>query len=528
MKSQLLSLAMLTISALGYSQSQNWWRVNGNSPSTSDFIGTTNSTPLIFKTNNTTRFTLDATGNAIFNGNITAANGINFGDGLGLKSYTSSNPLVGKIIVIGGGINTPPGNNTQDDPPACVVSTGPNPNVTGWLAGINQGYYSSATLNGNNSFLTMYSNINNGNGYIDISGSNNSGGTPELFINNNCGRNTRINWLNGSVFMGQYVFMKNNLEIGDPTNGMVTGTGVLLNIKNSIGFHANIVGNANSAIVDAFKVSKASVDYFNINGLGITNIGSGQFLSPNKQLTVNGDVLFANNGVSAGAHQYDGFSGFEIVGGDRVPTRRGISVEDDPNGDLSFFINSFQCPNAANCATFRFKNGTNGFTQATNANSALDILTINPEGTTKIFMRTNVSLNPSAFTINDAINNKVNFDVKTNGKTIIGDQTQTTGPHNDAMLTINGKMVSKSCYIRINDWADYVFAKEYKVPNLYDVEKFYLANNHLPEIPSEKEVLENGIDVAEMNKLLLKKIEEITILMVKQQKEIDILKAKVN
>ncbi len=88
-------------------------------------------------------------------------------------------------------------------------------------------------------------------------------------------------------------------------------------------------------------------------------------------------------------------------------------------------------------------------------------------------------------------------------------------------------MVAKSCYIRINDWADYVFAKDYKVPNLYDIEKYYLANKHLPEIPNEKEIKENGIDVAEMNKLLLKKIEEMTILMVKQQRQIDLLNTKV-
>ena len=94
------------------------------------------------------------------------------------------------------------------------------------------------------------------------------------------------------------------------------------------------------------------------------------------------------------------------------------------------------------------------------------------------------------------------------------------------MLTIDGKMVAKSCYITISNWADYVFAKDYKLPNLYDIEKYYLANNHLPESPSEKEVIENGIDVAEMNKLLLKKIEELTILMVKQQKDIDLLKQK--
>jgi hypothetical protein len=449
MKTQLLSLAMLTISALGYSQSQNWWRVNGNTPSNSDFLGTTNSAPLVFKTNNTTRFTLDATGNAIFNGNITAAGGINLGDGLGLKSYTSSNPLVGKIIVVGAGVNTPPGNNNQDDPPACVVSTGANPNVTGWLAGINQGYYSSATLNGNNSFLTMYSNINNGNGYIDISGSNNSGGTPELFINNNCGRNTRINWLNGSVFMGQYVFMKNNLEIGDPTNGMVTGTGVLLNIKNSIGFHANIIGNASQAAIDAFRVSKGSNTHFNVNGEGQTLINS-----------LNSDALIVKNN----SNSQDGFT-----------------IKN--NG--SAIINTY-------------------------ANSPTSIFTVK---------NMNLSATPNPW------NNNV-FEVQADGKTFIGNQRQNTGPHTDALLHVNGKMAAQSCYIRIVQWADYVFAKDYKVPSLYDVEKYYLANKHLPEVPTEKEVAENGIEVGEMNTILLKKIEEMTIQMVQMKKEIDNLKSQ--
>lgn len=111
------------------------------------------------------------------------------------------------------------------------------------------------------------------------------------------------------------------------------------------------------------------------------------------------------------------------------------------------------------------------------------------------------------------------------GKTHIGPATQ-TGTHSDAMLTIDGKIVAKSCYIKTINWADYVFANDYKLPNLYEIEKYYLANKHLPEIPSEKEVIENGVDIVEMNKLLLKKIEEITILMVKQQKEIDALKNK--
>lgn len=112
------------------------------------------------------------------------------------------------------------------------------------------------------------------------------------------------------------------------------------------------------------------------------------------------------------------------------------------------------------------------------------------------------------------------------GKTHVGNPLTTSSTHfNDALLTVNGKIVAKSCYITIDNWADYVFAKDYKLPNLYDIEKYYLVNHHLPEVPSEKEVIENGIDIAEMNKVLLKKIEELTILMVSQQKQIDALQS---
>jgi hypothetical protein len=195
-----------------------------------------------------------------------------------------------------------------------------------------------------------------------------------------------------------------------------------------------------------------------------------------KAFTVNGDVCLADYNTTGSGNMSAGFSGLEVLGNNQIPTRRGISLDADPNGNVNFYIHTFQNPTG-----FNFKNG-NG--------------------------------------------NKNLFRILGNGRTIIGEETQ-IGIHSDALLTVNGKMVAKSCYIRIVDWADYVFAKDYKLPNLYDIEKYYLANKHLPEIPSEKEVIENGIDVAEMNKLLLKKIEEMTILMVKQQKDIDTLKEKV-
>lgn len=74
------------------------------------------------------------------------------------------------------------------------------------------------------------------------------------------------------------------------------------------------------------------------------------------------------------------------------------------------------------------------------------------------------------------------------------------------------------------NWADFVFHKDYKLPHLQEVEKFIQDNGHLPEIPTAAEVKENGVDVGEMNKLLLQKVEELTLYLIQQQKEINALK----
>ena len=77
------------------------------------------------------------------------------------------------------------------------------------------------------------------------------------------------------------------------------------------------------------------------------------------------------------------------------------------------------------------------------------------------------------------------------------------------------------------NWADFVLHPDYKLPDLKDVEKFIHSNGHLPEIPSAKEVKENGVDIGEMNKLLLQKVEELTLYVIQQQKEITELKASI-
>lgn len=69
-------------------------------------------------------------------------------------------------------------------------------------------------------------------------------------------------------------------------------------------------------------------------------------------------------------------------------------------------------------------------------------------------------------------------------------------------------------------WADFVFAKDYKLPTLQEVENHIKEHNHLPDIPSEVEVKENGVSLGEMQAKLLQKIEELTLYVIEQDKMI--------
>ncbi|MEN7549516.1 hypothetical protein AAG747_16450 [Rapidithrix thailandica] len=69
-------------------------------------------------------------------------------------------------------------------------------------------------------------------------------------------------------------------------------------------------------------------------------------------------------------------------------------------------------------------------------------------------------------------------------------------------------------------WKDYVFEAEYPLPTLQEVEEHILQHKHLKDIPSAKEVEQNGIDVAEMDAKLLQKVEELTLYMIEMNKQL--------
>ena len=88
-------------------------------------------------------------------------------------------------------------------------------------------------------------------------------------------------------------------------------------------------------------------------------------------------------------------------------------------------------------------------------------------------------------------------------------------------LTVNGTIYGKEVKVDLSvPGPDYVFEENYNLPSLTDTENYIKQNKHLPEVPSACEMEEKGINLSEMNMILLKKVEELTLYLLKQNKTI--------
>ena len=111
----------------------------------------------------------------------------------------------------------------------------------------------------------------------------------------------------------------------------------------------------------------------------------------------------------------------------------------------------------------------------------------------------------------------------------------------DAKLAVSGQVHSQEVKVSVTvPGPDYVFEKSYNLPTLEEIKTYIDQNKHLPEVPSAAEMEKNGVKLGEMNMLLLKKVEELTLYVIEanrkikaqderidwQQKEIKSLKTK--
>jgi len=101
------------------------------------------------------------------------------------------------------------------------------------------------------------------------------------------------------------------------------------------------------------------------------------------------------------------------------------------------------------------------------------------------------------------------------------------GTNSQVLIRKDGKIFAKEVEIKTS-LPDFVFDNDYSLMTLKDLERYININKHLPDVPSSIEAETNGVGVGEMNQILLKKIEELTLYIIKQQASIEELQNKIN
>lgn len=94
-------------------------------------------------------------------------------------------------------------------------------------------------------------------------------------------------------------------------------------------------------------------------------------------------------------------------------------------------------------------------------------------------------------------------------------------------LAVKGKIISDEITVENSaNWPDYVFEEDYKKLTIKEIENFVKVNKHLPDVPNALEIEQNGMQLGEMNKILLKKLEEQMLYIIELEKRVSILENK--
>ena len=96
-----------------------------------------------------------------------------------------------------------------------------------------------------------------------------------------------------------------------------------------------------------------------------------------------------------------------------------------------------------------------------------------------------------------------------------------SNPDSRFKLDVEGTIRAKEVKVCLQGGCDFVFKSDYKLMDLKKLEEFIKTNQHLPEVAPEKEMVENGVNMKELQMKLLQKIEELTLYTIEQNKKLE-------
>lgn len=118
--------------------------------------------------------------------------------------------------------------------------------------------------------------------------------------------------------------------------------------------------------------------------------------------------------------------------------------------------------------------------------------------------------------------------IKMMGRVGINTDNNFTGDY-EYTLAVKGGILTSEVYVKeVDEWHDYVFAKDYTLMPLNELENYVKDQKHLPDVPSESEVVGNGYNLVDMDGVLLKKIEELTLYTIDLQRQLQAQQETIN
>jgi hypothetical protein len=348
--------------------------------------------------------------------------------------------------------------------------------------------------------------------------------------------------VSGTIRSTDYINATNYISVFKPGSGSYR---VALNAQNGDGYLAG----RNDALQDKFLITANGNSFFTGGNVGVgvsspqtllnVNLGAGDPTVGTAALRIGGTNNYQSLELGIKGN-YDGM--ISTFGNDLhiyAGNWRSAGVNATENHNISFYTSQSGSNNWNTPKMYLRYDGRLGIGTSTPA-TALDV-----NGGVTVQSNNNLTwggtYGPGIPTIAGVVNNGLyfygtgstsNISMHINNSGNVGIGTTNTGSYK---LAVEGKIWSKEVNVKMtNPGPDYVFEKDYPLLSLSDVEKYIHQHKHLPEVPSAKEMEDDGLNLKEMNLLLLKKVEELTLHLIElqkqtslQQRELESIKSKI-
>ncbi len=224
--------------------------------------------------------------------------------------------------------------------------------------------------------------------------------------------------------------------------------------------------------------------------------------------------LYAGHVFMTGINQVNYFKG-KIAIGTMTPAYS-FELRENRDGMVRAAIRNDSSGASAQASLMLLSNSTAGFDIISWGSGASGDFAAFPKANS-VFLRTHSGSPADRMVIGTGSNAPIHFITGDSHQvTIAGDGNVGIGTSNPAnKLEVNGRVRAEEIIVETG-WADFVFDDAYELPSLQEVKAHIAQEGHLPGIPSEAEVLEEGVSLGETQRLLLQKIEELTLYLIEQ------------